>query len=238
MKYVIANLKTSMLVDGVENYITGLEKKLIYPNNVFLAISDLYIDRFCKTNHNILAQNMSHLEGKNLTGMTTVEQLKNIGISGVIIGHSEVRQYLHENNEILFEKIKLALRYNLKVFYCIGETAEQRDMRKTVKVIKEQLQYLTGLDQELFFDLKIVYEPVWAIGTGIIPTKEEIEEIVQVIKGIIISENVEILYGGSVNRNNIMMLNTIEDIAGFLIGSAAYNVDDFVEIANTIINDN
>lgn len=234
MKYIVANLKTSMLIDDLETYLQGLDQNLIRPNNVYLGVNDLYIEQFCKRGYNILAQNMSALQGKNLTGMTTVDQLKNIGVRGVIIGHSEVRQNLHEKDEELFEKIKLALRYNLKVFYCIGETAEQRDLKKTLKVITNQLRYIVDLDKELFLDLKIVYEPVWSIGTGIIPTVDEISEVIQLIKKIIMNDNVEVLYGGSVNRNNVNILNTIDGIDGFLIGSAAYDVNDFVEIANNI----
>jgi len=240
MKYLIANLKTSLTSNKLEEYLDKLKEKLITPNKVIIAPGDLFLSAFEKNGNKVAAQNMFYEEGLNFTGSTTVEQIKNANIPYVILGHSEVRQYLKESNDEILKKVKLALRYNIKVILCVGETAEQRNLRNTFKVIKNQLDQITILDKDLVDDILIAYEPIWSIGTGVVPNNEDIIQATTYIKDLFLNKNgatPKVLYGGSVNRNNIKNLNELTTIDGFLVGTASYDVNHFLEIADVVYDE-
>ena len=164
--------------------------------------------------------------------------IKNIGSKFVIIGHSESR-ISGDTNKTINLKIKSAIKANLKIIFCFGETLKEKRNKMTNKVINYQIK--KGLHKiknikNIFF----AYEPVWSIGTGIIPKINELDKQVREIKKIIKknykAKNAKILYGGSVNSQNILALKKISSIKGFLIGGASLNSKNFIDIIKKTIN--
>jgi triosephosphate isomerase len=154
--------------------------------------------------------------------------LKNIGANYVIVGHSENRKK-GETNKLINLKIKSALKAKLKVIFCIGETLSEKRKKKTRSVLSKQIKF--GLDKikdksKIF----IAYEPIWSIGTGIVPKTKDLFEIVKFIKNKFKEKSPKILYGGSVNPENIKNLKEINNIDGFLIGGASQNSKKFIDI--------
>ena len=158
--------------------------------------------------------------------------IKNLGAKFVIIGHSENRKY-EDNDLIINKKIKSALKNNLSVIFCIGENILQKRKKLTNNVLKSQiLKGLKGIKSN--GKIIIAYEPVWSIGTGIVPTNFELSKNIDFIK-LTIKKNLKlkktkILYGGSVNPNNINNLNSVNSLDGYLIGGASQNPKKLIDI--------
>ena len=162
------------------------------------------------------------------TGFVNSRMLKNIGAQFVIIGHSENRKKGEDNNLINL-KIKSALAAKLKVIYCIGETLTEKRKKKTKSILSKQIK--VGLkDLKNISKIFIAYEPVWAIGTGVVPKSEDLLKTVKFIKSKFKDKSPRILYGGSVNSQNIKNLKEINNIDGFLIGGASQNAKKFIDI--------
>ena len=166
------------------------------------------------------------------TGSINTELIKSSGANYVIIGHSENRA-VGETNKIINLKIKTALKSNLSIIFCIGETLNEKRKKITKKILSNQIKL--GLNK--IRDKKkiiIAYEPVWSIGTGLIPKSDELFEIINFIKKKI--RNSKILYGGSVNSKNINELKSINNIDGFLIGGASQDPKKFIDIIKKTYN--
>ena len=162
------------------------------------------------------------------TGFVNSRMLKNIGAQFVIIGHSENRKKGEDNNLINL-KIKSALAAKLKVIYCIGETLTEKRKKKTKSILSKQIK--AGLkDLKNISKIFIAYEPVWAIGTGVVPKSEDLLKTVKFIKSKFKDKSPRVLYGGSVNSQNIKNLKEINNIDGFLIGGASQNAKKFIDI--------
>ena len=162
------------------------------------------------------------------TGSVNSRMLKNIGAHFVIIGHSENRGK-GENDKLINLKIKSALEANLKVIFCIGETLAEKRKKKTQSILSKQIK--VGLDSiKNRSNIFIAYEPVWAIGSGIIPKSKDLFKTVEFIKNKFNSKSSKVLYGGSVNPQNITNLKEINNIDGFLIGGASQNTKKFIDI--------
>ena len=162
------------------------------------------------------------------TGFINSRMLKDIGAHFVIIGHSENREK-GEDDKLINLKIKSALEAKLKVIFCIGETSRERRKKYTQSVLLKQIK--SGLDgvknKSAIF---IAYEPIWAIGTGIIPKSKDLLKTVEFIKSRFKGKIPKVLYGGSVNPQNINTLKEINNIDGFLIGGASQNTNKFIDI--------
>ena len=162
------------------------------------------------------------------TGSISSHMLKNAGAHFVIIGHSENRQN-GENDKLINLKIKSALAAKLKVIFCIGETLNEKRNKKTRSILSKQIKI--GLDKiKNNSNIFIAYEPIWAIGTGIVPKSKDLFETVNFIKGKFKNKPPKVLYGGSVNPENIRVLKEINNIDGFLIGGASQNTNKFIDI--------
>ena len=158
--------------------------------------------------------------------------LRDVGAKYVIIGHSENR-YLGETNKLINLKIKSALKSGLKVIFCIGETLKEKRKKNTKQVLSNQIK--KGLSRIKNKNRIIVaYEPVWSIGTGLIPTSKELFETINFIKRKI--KNYKVLYGGSVNPKNIVLLKSINNIDGFLVGGASQDSKKFIDIIKKTYN--
>lgn len=181
------------------------------------------------------AENCADKEKGAYTGEVSAEMVKSTGAQYVILGHSERRQYYNETAEILREKVLLALKNNLKVIFCIGETLEEREANKQNEVVKAELEgSVFNLTKDEFANIIIAYEPIWAIGTGKTATAEQAEEIHAYIRSLVAehydsetADNTSILYGGSCKASNAPELFGKPDIDGGLIGGASLKTADF-----------
>ncbi len=201
------------------------------------------LDKFLKITKNskikVGAQNCHHSEKPGpFTGAINSDLIKSIGAEYVIIGHSENR-ILGETNRIINLKIKSAIKKKLKIIFCIGETLKEKRSNKTNSILNSQI--INGLKNiKKNNNIIFAYEPVWSIGTGIIPKTKNLINQVNVIKKIIRKyyklKNPKIIYGGSVNPKNIDELKKITSINGFLIGGASQNSKNFIDIIKKTIN--
>ena len=181
------------------------------------------------------AENCADKEKGAYTGEVSAEMVKSTGAQYVILGHSERREYYKETPEILKEKVLLALKNDLKVIFCIGESLEEREAGKQNEVVKAELEgSVFNLAEEDFRKIVIAYEPIWAIGTGKTATAEQAEEIHAYIRSIIaekygqaVADDTTILYGGSCKASNAPELFAKPNIDGGLIGGASLKVADF-----------
>jgi len=181
------------------------------------------------------AQNL-HWEDKGaFTGEVSAPMLKEIGVEYVIIGHSERRHIMREDNQQICHKLKTALQYGLKPILCVGETEEEREKGAMGEVIDEQiLMALNGLEVEQVEELVVAYEPVWAIGTGKAALPEDAEGAAHHIKQVITKRfdastaaKMCIQYGGSVNQDNISSFVQLPSVSGVLVGGASLDALTF-----------
>jgi triosephosphate isomerase len=187
------------------------------------------------------AQDCSAEPSGAFTGEISPAMLKSSGAEYVIIGHSERRSYHSEGNELLNRKVKLALSEGLKPIYCCGEVLEERETGKLFDVVREQLEIgLRGLSSDEISRVVIAYEPVWAIGTGVVATPEQAQEMHKYIRDQLaemfnsqLSGNTTILYGGSCKPSNAKELFINPDVDGGLIGGASLKAEDFLAIVNS-----
>ena len=162
------------------------------------------------------------------TGFINSRMLKNIGAHFVIIGHSENRAK-GENDKLINLKIKSALEAKLKVIFCIGESISEKRKKKTHSILSKQIKIgLRNIKNKS--NVFIAYEPVWAIGSGVIPKSKDLFKTIEFIKSKFKDKSPKVLYGGSVNPQNINTLKEINNIDGFLIGGASQNAKKFIDI--------
>ena len=197
------------------------------------------------TNVKLGAQNVHFKASGAYTGELSADMLKASGCEYVIIGHSERRQYFGETDLIVNKKVLAALEAGLHPIICVGETLEQRELGITMELIALQVKSaLAGVPAEKLRKCVIAYEPVWAIGTGKTATAEQAAEVCTFIRttvrhlyGARIARSITIQYGGSMKPANAAELLSQPDIDGGLIGGAALNAADFVEIINAANQD-
>ena len=162
------------------------------------------------------------------TGSVNCQMLKNAGAHFIIIGHSENRK-IGESDKLINLKIKSAIKAKLKVIFCIGETLDEKRKKNVRSTLSKQIEVgLEGIKNKS--NIFIAYEPVWAIGTGIIPKSKDLLKTVEFIKSKFKGKTPRVLYGGSVNPQNIKDLKEINNIDGFLIGGASQNANKFIDI--------
>ena len=168
------------------------------------------------------------------TGYVNSRMLKSIGAHFVIIGHSENRKK-GESDKLINLKIKSALKAKLKVIFCIGETLNDKREKKTYSVLSNQIKIgLKNIKNKS--NIFLAYEPVWAIGSGLIPKSQDLFKTVEFIKNKFKDKSPKVLYGGSVNPQNITNLREINNIDGFLIGGASLNAKKFIDIVKKTYN--
>lgn len=186
------------------------------------------------------AQNLYHENPGAFTGEVALGMLKDVGCKYVVIGHSERRHVLGETNELINKKIVAALNGGLVVLFCIGELLSERQANQTDAVLNNQLtKGLAGVSAESLSkgNLIIAYEPVWAIGTGVVATNEQAEEAHRGVRAWLqthynaeVAEKMRILYGGSVKASNAAGLLSQPNVDGALVGGASLKTEEFVPI--------
>jgi triosephosphate isomerase len=183
------------------------------------------------------AQNINTNPSGAFTGEVSAEMIKDFNVNYVIVGHSERRSLYGETNEVVTEKVEAALKNGLTPLFCIGELLSDRDNDKTEEVVgKQVMAVIERLGIEVFKEVIIAYEPVWAIGTGVTATPEQAQETHAYIRSVLaehdsdIAQSTPILYGGSMNPGNAAELIGCEDIDGGLIGGASLEANSFLQI--------
>jgi triosephosphate isomerase len=163
--------------------------------------------------------------------------LVELGVDGVVLGHSERRQYFGESDEALARKVPAALRAGLQPILCVGENESQRDSDETEGILTRQIEAdLADVEDDRLADVVVAYEPIWAIGTGRTATPDQAQEASALIRGLIKSRSSEaaaairILYGGSVKPGNAAELLALPDVDGALVGGASLDPGDFAAI--------
>ncbi len=195
-------------------------------SEVIICPSYLFMDLYKQNSDYILgAQNVSEKVNGGTTGEISASQLKSMGATLSIVGHSERRQDQNEKSENIVNKLNRLQEQGLNAILCVGESKEQRDDGLAKEFVYQEItEVFDNINKDYFENITIAYEPIWAIGTGVIPTNEEIIDMTNYIKDLVNEKyniNIKVLYGGSVNKNNIDELNKIDIVDGYLIGGAS-----------------
>ena len=244
-KWVMANWKMNGSKEMLNHYISRLNQYaefkpelevVVFPPMLYMSY---FQDHANKDNYCWGSQNVAYEKSGAFTGEVAASMLKEYAVSYVLVGHSERRHVFAESADLIAKKFYLVKDCGMIPVFCIGETLEQYHKGLTDLVLLEQIQALC-VDKRLDFERAIIaYEPVWAIGSGLTPTQLEIKNTLQAIQRIIAELDDKakippILYGGSVSYSNITMINEINECQGVLIGGAALNVEQFLEIIQCI----
>lgn len=232
--------ETSQLINELKNNLPNtIAEVIIAPSFVNLESASKQCEG---TKISVAAQNMHQAEGGAFTGEVSADMLKSIGINTVILGHSERRQYFKENDALLALKVDTALKHEMRIIFCFGEELKERQNKQYFNVVENQLKDgLFHLDASVYSNIVLAYEPVWAIGTGETATPDQAEEMHDFIRdtlhrkyGSDVSENITILYGGSVKPDNAKEIFSKPNVDGGLIGGASLKANDFIAIVNGI----
>ena len=218
---VALNNKSNLNKQEFSNYIEELST---INTNHTMILCPTYLN-ISNVNSNILlgSQNVSSTENGAYTGEISAKDLKSYNVKYSLVGHSERRKYQKETDSEIYEKIIMLLQENIVPILCVGETKEERENNRVEEVLDKQLDGLLNIRENFRKEIIIAYEPVWSIGTGIIPTNKEIEDTILYIKKKIPTNKV--LYGGSANEENIDTIKQISVIDGYLLGGLSLKPD-------------
>ena len=215
--------------EGIKGYVTGDEA-------AEYGIGAPYVDLAIAVENagaiKVAAENCNELDSGAYTGEVSVPMLKEVGITYCIIGHSERREYEKETNEIVAKKSVNAIKNSLTPLICVGESLETREAKQHLEFIEKQvIESVKDVDLNKAI---IAYEPVWAIGTGKVPSLDDIEEINAHIKSVVAKEfgvkDIKVLYGGSVKSSNIDGISKLKSVDGVLVGGASLKGEEFFNI--------
>jgi triosephosphate isomerase (TIM) len=241
--FVAGNWKLHKTIAEAEAFIAGLLPRVSTADGVDVAVCvpftalQAMVDSTRGSRVEVYAQNMHQSPNGAFTGEVSAPMLVELDVHGVVLGHSERRQYFAETDRALAEKVPVALEAGLKPILCVGETEAEREAGDTERKLRHQVQ--EGLEKvatERLGDVVIAYEPIWAIGTGLVATPEQAQEAVAFIRALVAdrdreqAERARILYGGSVKPDNAVELLGLPDVDGALAGGASLQVDDFAAI--------
>lgn len=239
---IIANFKMNKTESEVKDYLMTFLPR--YEGKVDLTLclpfTALHVGRYLCQGHDIRlgAQNISDEEEGRCTGEISGRMLKDSGVDFVIVGHSERRKKFKEDSKIINKKIKFALKNGIGVILCVGESLAERNTLKTFETLRDQLESaLKGMYENELERIVVAYEPIWAIGTGKTPTAKEIGQAVKEIRRVIAddfsknaSENIKVVYGGSIDSKNVKQFTGCKNLDGFLIGGACLEPNNFLKI--------
>lgn len=184
----------------------------------------------------VIAQNCASDDQGAFTGEVAASMLKSVGVSAAIVGHSERRHIYGESIRDVSEKVIQLVKQSMQVVFCVGEQLSERKSDNHFKVISDQLASIRSLDPVSFEKIIVAYEPVWAIGTGETASPEQAQEMHAYIREELrksygkLADLTAILYGGSVKPSNAIELFSQQDVDGGLVGGAALNANDFIQI--------
>lgn len=243
-KILAANWKMHKTSEEASSFVQEFKKKISKPNRIEIIIAPPFtaLETVAKVREGSFiklgAQNVHWEEKGAFTGEISAPMLTSIGCEYVIVGHSERRHIFLETLEMIQNKVSQSLQHKLKVILCVGETLQEREQKKTLEVIKEQLvSGLKKVSKDHLKEMVIAYEPVWAIGTGNNATPEQAEEAHRFIRKVMwdlydmqSASYIPIIYGGSVNASNFKAISLEPNVDGALVGSASLQIKTFIEI--------
>lgn len=226
---VVLNNKSNLDKKEFMEYQNEL-KKIESSYQLVICPSQVYLNSIDLPTFDLGSQNVSSYHQGAYTGEIYAHQLKSLNVKYCLVGHSERRKYQRETNKDINEKIKRLLEEEITPILCIGETKEQKDSKKTKSVLLSELnECLSGINNN---DIIIAYEPIWAIGTGITPTKDEVEDVLKEIKKVY--QKNKLIYGGSLNQENIVEFKTSYLIDGYLLGGLSLKPQELKDFISKI----
>lgn len=242
--FIGGNWKCTGTLASVKGLVADLNKEAVPAHvDVVVAPSPLHVPLVQSTlmkDYSISAQNCSRTGKGAFTGEISAEQLKDFGLQWVILGHSERRAYYGETEKVVGEKVGIAMKADLNVIACVGETLDERKADETMNVVINQMKPIVEGVTE-WSRVVIAYEPVWAIGTGLVATPEQAQDVHDKLRQWLsknvsedVAKSVRIIYGGSVKPTNSAQLIKQQDIDGFLVGGASLKAPDFAAIFNSV----
>lgn len=239
MKYLVCNLKANKIKEELITYESSLKNLKTNPNiELIICPSTPFLFIFQGDNYKLGAQDISMYEMGPHTGENTGEQLSSLNVKYALIGHSERRKLFKEEEQTIIEKIKKSYHSHIHPIYFIGENDIDNKLNNTNKVLERQISHIINEVPDYKREkMIIVYEPIWSIGTGVVPTTQDITNRILFIKKIIndyYDLNLPVLYGGSVNEKNIIELNSIDILDGFVVGESSKEFNDLIKVYNEI----
>jgi triosephosphate isomerase len=245
VRVIAGNWKMNKTGAEAEQFIAALLPRVSSVQGVDVAICPPFtalaamVDSARGSRVEIYAQNMHQADSGAFTGEVSAPMLVEIGVQGVILGHSERRQLFGETDRALQMKVPAAFAAGLKPILCVGETEDEREAGDTERKLRHQVQEaLARLDVSQLGDVVIAYEPIWAIGTGRVATPDQAQEAIGFIRALVAdrsreqAERTRVLYGGSVNDENCPELLALPDVDGALVGGASLDAESFAAIVN------
>jgi triosephosphate isomerase (TIM) len=239
-----ANWKMHKTIEETERFLAEFLPKLPEPGPEVVICPPFpslksAVEHCAQSRARVAAQNMHEEPAGAFTGEVSAPMLLELGVDGVVLGHSERRQYFGESDEALARKVPAALRAGLEPILCVGENEAQRDSDETEGILTRQIEAdLADVPEDNLGEVVIAYEPIWAIGTGRTATPEQAQEACALIRGLIESRSgdaaaaIRILYGGSVKPGNAAELIALPDVDGALVGGASLDPGDFAAIVD------
>ena len=240
---IAANWKMHKTIEEAEAFLGDFLPRVAEVSETEIVICPSYValqaavELCAETRVRVAAQNMHEEKEGAFTGEVSAPMLEEIGVGGVVLGHSERRTYFAETDDALARKVSAALAARLRPILCVGETESQREADATEDVLRRQVDAdLAGLEDGRLAEVVIAYEPVWAIGTGKTATPDQAEEAIGLIRSLIgarsaeAADSIRILYGGSVTTENAAGLLGGAQIDGALVGGASLDPDGFARI--------
>ena len=241
--FICGNWKMFKTISEAEAFVAGLLPRISDAEGVdvgicppFLALQAV-VDSARGSRLQVYAQTMHEADEGAFTGEVSAPMLAEIGVHGVVLGHSERRQYYNENDRALQQKVPHALEAGLIPILCVGESEEERERGETERKLRHQVQEgLEKVPTARLPEVVIAYEPVWAIGTGLTATSEQAQEAVAFVRALVegfdkaAGQAVRILYGGSLKPDNAPELLALPDVDGALVGGASLDPASFAQI--------
>jgi triosephosphate isomerase (TIM) len=242
---IAGNWKMNKTVAEAEEFIQALLPRVSSVQGVDVAICPPFtalqamVDSARGSRVEVYAQNMHHAGSGAFTGEVAPPMLVEVGVHGVILGHSERRELFGETDRALQLKVPAALAAGLKPILCVGETEDEREAGDTERKLRHQVQEdLARVETERLGEIVIAYEPIWAIGTGRVAAPEQAQEAIAFIRALVADRSrdqaqlTRVLYGGSVKDDNCPELLALPDVDGALVGGASLDAESFAAIVN------
>ncbi|MGI8411967.1 MAG: triose-phosphate isomerase [Solirubrobacteraceae bacterium] len=240
---IAGNWKLHKTIAEAESFVAALLPRVSSVDEVDVAICPPYlalaamVDSTRGSRVEVMAQNMHQASEGAFTGEVSAEMLVEVGVHGVILGHSERRGLFGETDRALALKVPAALAAGLRPILCVGETEEEREREETERKLRHQVQEdLAKVETEQLDQVVIAYEPIWAIGSGLVATPAQAQEAIAFIRALVGDRSAEqagrirILYGGSAKPDNAAELLALPDVDGALVGGASVDVESFAAI--------
>ena len=242
---IAGNWKMHKTVAEAEEFIASLLPRVSSVDGVDVAVCPTFtalgamVDSTRGSRVAVYAQNMHQADHGAFTGEVSAAMLTELEVQGVVLGHSERREFFGETDKALAQKVPAALAAGLLPVLCVGETEDERENGDTERKLRHQVQEdLARVETERLGDVVIAYEPIWAIGTGQVATPEQAQDAIAFVRALVGGRSkeqaarVRVLYGGSVKADNAAELLALPDVDGALVGGASLDAESFAAIVN------